>query len=74
MGEIIDHADSIEMHTSYYEPNSESLWNMSQIVTGHTGDEDIMNADHVYDPWYDSPRDPEKDADVSQPSTSRRVP
>ena len=74
VGEIIDHADSIEMHTSYYEPNSESLWNMSQIVTGHTGDEDILNADHVYDPWYDAPRDPEKDADVSQPSTSRRVP
>ncbi len=73
-GEILDHANSIEMHTSYYEPDSESLWNMSQIVTGHTGDDDIMNADHVYDPWYDGPRDPEKDADVDQPRTDRPVP
>ena len=73
-GEVLDHWNSIEMHTSYYEPDSESLWNLSQIVTGHTDDSDIMNADHVYDPWYDGPRDPEKDADVSQPSTSQRVP
>ena len=71
---IWEHSNSIEMHTSYYEPDSESLWNLSQIVTGHTDDSDIMNADHVYDPWYDGPRDPEKDADVSQPSTSQRVP
>jgi hypothetical protein len=73
-GEILDHWNSIEMHTSYYEPDSESLWNLSQIVSGHTGDSDIMNADHVFDPWYDGPQDPEKDSDVSQPSTSRRVP
>jgi pimeloyl-ACP methyl ester carboxylesterase/uncharacterized protein YukE len=71
---IWEHANSIEMHTSYYEPNSESLWNMSQIVTGHTGSDDLMGAGHTYDPWYDGPRDPERDASVEQPSTSRRVP
>ena len=62
------------MHSSYFDHDSESLCNISQIVNGHNGDADIEHADHVYDPWYDGPRDPEKDPDVSQPSTSRRVP
>ena len=71
---IWEHSNSLDMHTSYYDPNTESLWNMSQIVTGHSGDSDIMNADQVYDPWYDGPRDPERDASVSQPDTWNPVP
>lgn len=65
--------NSLDQHTSYYDPDSESLYNMSQIVTGHTGDDDIMNADPKYDPWYSGAVDPEADADVDAPSTSQEV-
>lgn len=65
--------NSIDQHTSYYDPDSESLYNMSQIVTGHTSDDDIMNADPKYDPWYAGAQDPEADAEVDAPSTDREV-
>jgi hypothetical protein len=71
---IWEHANSIEQHTSYYEPSSESLWNLSQVVTGHTAGDDIMGAGHVHDPWYAGPQDPEADAPVDRPRTDQPVP
>ena len=71
---IWEHSNSLDMHTSYYDPDTESLWNMSQVVTGHTGEEDLMRADPVHDPWYAGAHDPEADADVERPPTRQRVP
>lgn len=61
-------------HAGYYDANSESLWNLGQIVTGHTADGDVMGARHVHDPWYAGPRDPEADAPVDRPRTDQPVP
>lgn len=66
--EVLSHLNGVEMHTSYYDHDSESLYNMSQIVTGHQ--EQIMTADHIYDPWYAAPRDPEADAHIDRPDTN----
>ena len=71
---IWEHSNSLDMHTSYYDPDTESLWNMSQIVTGHSDDSDITNADPVHDPFLGGPRDPEADASVERPDTGEQVP
>jgi len=44
-------------HVHYYDRDSESLYNLGRIVDGH-GDE-VIAADHSYDPWWDAPIDPE---------------
>ena len=48
---------NIDDHVHYYDRNSESLYNLGLIVDGH-GD-DVITADHSYDPWWDAPIDPE---------------
>lgn len=58
---------SIDQHTSYYEQNSESLYNISQIITGQT--DDVQSAEVRYDPWYWEVVDPEVDRDVTNPDT-----
>ncbi len=60
-------------HSRYYEDGSESLYNIGQIVVGD--DDEVMRADPTYDPWYDSPRDPEIGRDPQQmPRNSEREP
>ncbi|MBC7630879.1 alpha/beta hydrolase [Aeromicrobium sp.] len=46
-------------HSKYFDPDTESLYNISQVVTGDYGD--VVSAEHTYDPWYDGPQDPEWD-------------
>lgn len=58
---------SIDQHTSYYEQNSESLSNMSQIITGQY--DDVQVGEDRYDPWYWEVVDPEQDRDVTNPDT-----
>lgn len=55
---------NIDDHSRYYDPDSESLYNLGRIVDG---DPDAVNrADHTFDPWYDAPRDPEWDRDPTE--------
>ncbi len=49
--------DPFDDHSKYFDPNTESLHNIAEIINGHY--DDVTRAEHKYDPWYDSPRDPE---------------
>ena len=51
-------------HSSYFASDSESLYNLGKIVDGHGGDVNV--AEQSYDPWYDSPRDPEVDREPTR--------
>ncbi len=57
---------SMDDHSKYWDPNTESLSNISHIVTGDY--DAVQEADHKYDPWYDEVQDPERDRD---PTTVR---
>ncbi|MFC6286345.1 alpha/beta hydrolase [Nocardioides sp. GCM10027113] len=46
-----------EAHSSYLDHDTESLWNIAQVVDGQ-GDR-VNEAEHSYDPWYSEPEDPE---------------
>ncbi|MFY0406669.1 alpha/beta hydrolase [Solicola sp. PLA-1-18] len=46
-------------HSKYFDPGSESLYNIAQVVNGDHGD--VTTAEHRYDPWYDEMQDPERD-------------
>ncbi len=54
-------------HSKYFEHDTESLHNISQIVNGDY--DAVEHADHVYDPWYDGVQDPEHDRDPTTPAT-----
>lgn len=48
-------------HTKYFDPDTESLYNIGQIVVGDY--DQVLGAEHSYDPWYDGPVDPEATRD-----------
>jgi hypothetical protein len=48
-------------HTKYFDPDTESLYNIGQIVVGDY--DEVLGAEHSYDPWYDGPVDPEATRD-----------
>lgn len=48
-------------HTKYFDPDTESLYNIGQIVVGDY--DQVLAAEHSYDPWYDGPVDPEATRD-----------
>ncbi len=54
-------------HNQYYQSNSESLFNMGQIVAGN--DDQVLGADQRYDPWYRTMVDPEHDRTPTDVST-----
>lgn len=54
-------------HAKYFDHDTESLHNISQVVIG--ADDAVQLADHVTDPWYDGPRDPERDREPTSPNT-----
>jgi hypothetical protein len=54
-------------HSKYFEHDTESLWNISQIVNGNY--DAVVHAGHVHDPWIGDPEDPEWDRDPTSPST-----
>ncbi|WP_454048850.1 alpha/beta hydrolase [Cellulomonas sp. Marseille-Q8402] len=44
-------------HTKYFDTETESLFNIGQIVVGDY--DEVLRAEHSYDPWYDGVQDPE---------------
>lgn len=67
--ESVDRPDGIsfDQHSLYFDHDTESLYNISQIVTGNY--DAVHLADPVTDPWYDGPQDPEWDRDPTSPHT-----
>jgi uncharacterized protein YukE len=61
-----DHLD-LDQHSGYFDPGSESLYNISQIVAGNY--DQVLTAEHVTDPWYSGPQDPEWDRDPTSQDT-----
>lgn len=59
--------DSFEDHDKYFDHDTESLWNISQVVNGNYGAVD--HAGHVHDPFLGGPEDPESDRDPTAPDT-----
>ncbi|NYE35863.1 pimeloyl-ACP methyl ester carboxylesterase [Nocardioides cavernae] len=59
-----------DAHSSYFDNDSESLYNIGRIVDGHGGD--VNEAEQSYDPWWGPPQDPEWDRDptADQPGRS----
>lgn len=51
-------------HTKYFDPNSESLFNVGQVVVGDY--DEVLRADHSYDPWWGPPQDPEAGRDPTE--------
>ncbi|WP_127480254.1 alpha/beta hydrolase [Nocardioides pantholopis] len=54
-------------HGKYFKHDTESLYNLSQIVSGHHGD--VLEAAPVTDPWWGGPQDPEWDREPTTPDT-----
>ncbi|WP_289016941.1 alpha/beta hydrolase [uncultured Aeromicrobium sp.] len=59
--------DWIWDHNQYYQPNTESLYNMGQIVAGN--DDAVLDAEHRHDPWYGPMQDPEEDRQPARRDT-----
>ncbi|QCB94389.1 alpha/beta hydrolase [Cellulomonas shaoxiangyii] len=53
--------DPFADHTKYFDEDTEALFNIGQIVVGDY--DEVLGADHKYDPWYRGPVDPEYDRD-----------
>ncbi|WP_370288377.1 alpha/beta hydrolase [Nocardioides sp.] len=53
------HLNTGSGHGSYFNSDTESLYNMGRVVDGHGGDVNV--AEQSYDPWYAGPVDPEDD-------------
>ncbi|MEJ7795519.1 MAG: alpha/beta hydrolase [Nocardioides sp.] len=61
---------STGQHSLYFDHDTESLYNISQIVNG---DYDAVNhAEHNYDPWFDNVQDPELARDPTTIDTDGR--
>lgn len=56
-------------HSKYFDHDTESLYNISQIVNGNY--DAVYEADHVHDPWFGGPEDPEADRDARDPGETR---
>ncbi|WP_345526184.1 alpha/beta hydrolase [Nocardioides endophyticus] len=54
-------------HSRYFDHGSESLYNLSQIVSGNY--DAVLTAGPVTDPWYAGPQDPEWDRDPTDRDT-----
>jgi uncharacterized protein YukE len=59
--------DAFDDHSKYFDHDTESLHNISQIVNGNY--DAVVHADHVHDPWYDGVQDPEFDRNPTAPDT-----
>ncbi|MFD7075224.1 alpha/beta hydrolase [Nocardioides sp. NPDC059952] len=56
-------------HTKYFDQGTESLSNIAHIVNGQYGE--VARADHVHDPWWRTPTDPEADRTPTTPDTEK---
>ncbi|GAB2765327.1 alpha/beta hydrolase [Nocardioides salsibiostraticola] len=54
-------------HSKYFDHDTESLYNISQIINGTY--DGVIEADHVHDPWFGDPVDPEADREPTTPVT-----
>lgn len=59
--------DAFDDHSKYFDHDTESLHNISQIVNGNY--DAVTHADHVYDPLLEGPQDPEFGRDPTAPAT-----
>ncbi len=55
-------------HSRYFDHDTESLYNIGQIINGN-GEDGVLEADHNYDPWWGGVQDPELDRDPTTPAT-----
>lgn len=62
--------EAFDDHSKYFDHDTESLYNVSQIVNGNYAA--VEHADHVYDPFYAGVQDPEFDRDPTVPDTDGR--
>ncbi len=62
--------DGFDAHDAYLDRDSESLYNVAAILTGH--DADVRRAAPISDPWWGPPHDPEHDRTPTAPGTSLR--
>jgi hypothetical protein len=62
-----DGLGALEDHSKYFDHDTESLYNISQVVNGDY--DAVVHAGPVTDPWYSDPRDPEWDRDPTSPHT-----
>jgi uncharacterized protein YukE len=65
-GDSVD-LEAVDDHAKYFDHDTESLYNITQVVNGHY--DAVTHADHVHDPWYDAVQDPEFDRDPTAPDT-----
>lgn len=57
-----------EAHGNYFNQDTESLYSLGRIVDGDEGA--VIQAEHVRDPWFGGPEDPELDRDdIQAPDT-----
>lgn len=63
------HINTGDAHGSYLNHDTESLYNIAQVVDGHG--EDVNEADQSHDPWYSGPVDPEWDRDPTADEAGR---
>ena len=56
-----------DAHGSYLDNDSESLYNIGNIVNGDY--DAVLTAEHNYDPWYAGVQDPELDRDPTTQTT-----
>lgn len=60
-------AFSFGEHSTYFDHDTESLYNVSQVVNAHY--DAVQHAAHVTDPWFGGVKDPEHDRQPSSPAT-----
>jgi len=65
-----DGLEAVGDHSKYFDHDTESLYNISQVVNGRYGA--VRAAGHVTDPWYADPQDPEWDRRPGSPDTDGR--
>ena len=56
-----------DQHSLYFDHDTESLHNIASIVNGDY--DEVMHAEHNYDPWYAGVQDPELDRDPTTTDT-----
>lgn len=56
-----------DQHSLYFDHGTESLHNISQIINGSY--DDVLVAEHNYDPWWGGVQDPELDRDPTVQAT-----
>lgn len=64
--------DPFDAHRRYFDHDTESLHNLTRIVGGDH--DEVLLAEHVHDPWYAGPQDPESDRRATAPDTDGAPP